>query len=82
MIRVKSFKGKTIAVMGLGKSGLSTAKALMASGAKVFAWDDSEDRRAEAKASGIPVFGLTNDFLKGFADETGTTSDKNGLHFT
>ena len=60
MIRVKSFKGKTIAVMGLGKSGLSTAKALMASGAKVFAWDDSEDRRAEAKASGIPVFGLTN----------------------
>ena len=60
MIRIPSSKGKTVAVMGLGKSGLSTARALMASGANVYAWDDSSDRRAEAEAAGIPVASLTN----------------------
>src|SRR5689334_1924806 len=39
--------------MGLGKSGLATAEALRAAGAQVWAWDDSEARRAEAKARGF-----------------------------
>src|SRR5262245_29320439 len=39
--------------MGLGKSGLATAEALRASGATVWAWDDSEVRRAEARAHGF-----------------------------
>lgn len=60
MIRIPSTSGKTIAVMGLGKSGLSTARALLASGARVHAWDDSSERRAEAEAAGIPVTSLTN----------------------
>lgn len=60
MIRIPSTSGKTIAVMGLGKSGLSTARALLASGARVHAWDDSSERRAEAEAAGITVTSLTN----------------------
>ncbi|MEX2618042.1 MAG: UDP-N-acetylmuramoyl-L-alanine--D-glutamate ligase [Alphaproteobacteria bacterium] len=64
MIRIPSTSGKTIAVMGLGKSGLSTARALLASGAQVYAWDDSSDRRAEAEAAGITVTSLTNGLWK------------------
>ncbi|NKB54882.1 MAG: UDP-N-acetylmuramoyl-L-alanine--D-glutamate ligase [Alphaproteobacteria bacterium] len=60
MIPMKSTKGKTVAVMGLGLSGLCTARALMAGGAKVCAWDDSAERRATAEAEGVPVVALTN----------------------
>ena len=58
MIRVRPFAGRTVAVMGLGKSGMATAKALAASGAEVWAWDDNAERRAEAKQAGIPVVDL------------------------
>lgn len=50
--------GKTIAVMGLGRSGSSAARMLALSGATVWAWDDSERSRAEAKAHGIAVTDL------------------------
>jgi UDP-N-acetylmuramoylalanine--D-glutamate ligase len=36
------YHGKTVAVLGLGKSGLSAARALQAAGALVLAWDDLE----------------------------------------
>lgn len=55
MIPVDGMKGRTVAVMGLGKSGLCTARALMAGGAAVLAWDDNADRRATAEAAGVPV---------------------------
>jgi UDP-N-acetylmuramoylalanine--D-glutamate ligase len=45
--------------MGLGKSGLSAARALLASGAHVTAWDDSAVARARAAAEGVPVADLT-----------------------
>ena len=50
--------GHSVAVMGLGKSGMSAAKALTASGAEVWAWDDNEERRRAAAAEGVPLIDL------------------------
>ncbi|MBL8832137.1 MAG: UDP-N-acetylmuramoyl-L-alanine--D-glutamate ligase [Rhodospirillales bacterium] len=58
MIDVYPFHGFQVAVLGLGRSGLPTAQALAASGAEVWAWDDSEDRRAEARAAGVNLVDL------------------------
>ncbi len=55
MIDLSFLSGLTIAVLGLGKSGMSAARALHAGGADVWAWDDSEDRRSAARAAGIPL---------------------------
>jgi len=59
VIEVFPFAGYPVAVMGLGKSGLATAEALRAAGAEVWAWDDSEAKRAEAKAKGFEPVDLT-----------------------
>jgi UDP-N-acetylmuramoylalanine--D-glutamate ligase len=58
MITVEQLKGKRVAVMGLGKSGIATAKALLASGAGVMAWDDNEGARRIAAEAAIPVADL------------------------
>ncbi len=58
MINLGFFAGLPVAVLGLGKSGLSAALALQQSGAEVWAWDDNEDRRAEARAEGVPLVDL------------------------
>lgn len=50
--------GKRFWVMGLGKSGLATARALLAGGATVLAWDDGEPARRAAAAAGIPLADL------------------------
>lgn len=51
MIPVTCFAGKRAAVFGLGRSGLATVEALLAGGASVLAWDDSEAARAELSDS-------------------------------
>lgn len=48
MTPVTSFAGKTVAVFGLGGSGLAVCRALKAGGAEVIAGDDSIDRLVEA----------------------------------
>jgi UDP-N-acetylmuramoylalanine--D-glutamate ligase len=48
MTPVTSFAGKTVAVFGLGASGLAVCRALQAGGAEVIACDDSIDRMVEA----------------------------------
>jgi UDP-N-acetylmuramoylalanine--D-glutamate ligase len=53
MTPVTTFRGKTVAVFGLGSSGLATCAALAASGAKVVAWDDQTAKIADAKARGF-----------------------------
>jgi UDP-N-acetylmuramoylalanine--D-glutamate ligase len=58
MITVESFKGETVAVMGLARSGLAAAEALMAGGAQVLAWDDAPGRRDTAQRRGIPLADL------------------------
>ena len=47
MITAKAFAGKHFAVLGLARSGLATVEALLASGARVTAWDDKEEARAK-----------------------------------
>ena len=44
MIVPTSYQGKTVAVLGLGKSGISAMRALKDAGATVWAWDDKSDR--------------------------------------
>jgi UDP-N-acetylmuramoylalanine--D-glutamate ligase len=46
MIRIPHEPGRPVAVLGLGKSGLVAARALAASGAEVWAWDDDTAKRA------------------------------------
>jgi len=48
MISVDSFKGKTVGILGLARSGVSSARALIAGGARVVAWDDKDAARANA----------------------------------
>jgi UDP-N-acetylmuramoylalanine--D-glutamate ligase len=55
MTPVGTFSGKSVALFGLGGSGLATAKALVAGGASVTAWDDGEAGRAKALAQDIYV---------------------------
>jgi UDP-N-acetylmuramoylalanine--D-glutamate ligase len=58
MIPATTFKGKRIALFGLGGSGLATAKSLVEGGAEVFAWDDNPDSVARAVADGIQAVDL------------------------
>ena len=58
MIEVFPFHGYAVAVLGLGKSGLVAARALQASGADVWAWDDDAPVREAARAEGIKIVDL------------------------
>ncbi|MEJ2624691.1 MAG: Mur ligase family protein, partial [Pseudolabrys sp.] len=53
MIPVTTFAGKTVAIFGLGKSGLLSARALKEGGADVALFDDDEKSVAEAEAAGF-----------------------------
>jgi UDP-N-acetylmuramoylalanine--D-glutamate ligase len=59
MIAVRCFAGRKVALFGLGGSGLSTARALVAGGAEVAAWDDDAAARARAGQAGIGVVDLS-----------------------
>ena len=58
MIRATTFAGKRVAVFGLGGSGLATAKALLAGGADVAAWDDGDRARDAAAKAAVPLVEL------------------------
>jgi len=60
MTPVTVFKGKRAAVFGLGSSGLSAAKALIAGGADVAVWDDGEAGREKAAAEKLPLADLNS----------------------
>ena len=57
MITARAFAGKHYAVYGLARSGLATAEALVASGARVTAWDAKEEARAKAP-TGVEIANL------------------------
>ncbi|HRV61434.1 UDP-N-acetylmuramoyl-L-alanine--D-glutamate ligase [Albidovulum sp.] len=59
MIPVRGYAGARVAVLGLGRSGLATARALVAGGAEPLLWDDSPEARARAEAEGFALFDLT-----------------------
>ncbi|MCZ4256030.1 UDP-N-acetylmuramoyl-L-alanine--D-glutamate ligase [Sulfitobacter sp. G21635-S1] len=53
MIPVRGLEGAQVAVLGLGRSGLVAARALVAGGALPLCWDDNPDARARAEAEGL-----------------------------
>lgn len=55
MTPVTVFKGRNVAVFGLGRSGIATCAALQAGGAKVVAFDDQAAGCAAARARGFEV---------------------------
>ena len=59
MITSTAFAGKHYAVLGLARSGRATVDALLASGAKVTAWDDRDEARGSA-----PDKVVTEDFVE------------------
>lgn len=59
MIRASTFAGKSVAVFGLGGSGTVAVQSLLAGGANVAAWDDSEAGRVAAAKAGVPIVDLT-----------------------
>ncbi len=67
MTPVESFRSKSVAVFGLGGSGLSTARALIAGGANVSAWDDSDSSRRAAAQEHIPLVDLSTASWRDFA---------------
>ena len=58
MIPVPGFSGQSVAVFGLARSGLAAARALVAGGATVAAWDDNAASRAAARAEGFDTVDL------------------------
>src|SRR6185295_421584 len=55
MTPVTTFAGRTVAVFGLGRSGLATCRALLAGGAAFIAADDTARGREAATAAGFRV---------------------------
>jgi len=55
MIPVAEYQGQTVAVIGLARSGLASAKALEAGGATALCWDDSAEARERAEAAGLTL---------------------------
>jgi UDP-N-acetylmuramoylalanine--D-glutamate ligase len=58
MIPVQGYAGRKVAVLGLGRSGLATARALLAGGADPLCWDDSVEARAMAEQEGFTCHDL------------------------
>ncbi|MGI8932005.1 MAG: UDP-N-acetylmuramoyl-L-alanine--D-glutamate ligase [Sphingomicrobium sp.] len=76
MTTARAFAGKHYAVLGLARSGLATVEALLASGAKVTAWDDNPEtvqnlRSSRAKSRDMGTV----------AGRVSTSLDTNGLEF-
>ena len=67
MIPVTTFKGKRVALFGLGGSGLATARALVAGGADLTAFDDNPERVESAGDEGIAVSDFREKGLHFFA---------------
>ncbi len=59
MIPLIGYAGQKVAVLGLGRSGLATARALQAGEAAPLLWDDSPEARAGAEAAGHTLIDLT-----------------------
>ena len=67
MIPITCFEGRTVAVFGLARSGLAAARALIAGGARVAAWDENATARATAAAEGLDLVDLSTADWSAFA---------------
>ncbi|WP_396592732.1 UDP-N-acetylmuramoyl-L-alanine--D-glutamate ligase [Brevundimonas sp. R86498] len=67
MIPVPGYEGRRVAVFGLGRSGITAARALKAGGAEPVLWDDGVSGRLQAEAEGFALEDLTVADWSGFA---------------
>ena len=67
MTPVPGFEGRRVAVFGLGRSGITAARALKAGGAEPILWDDGVSGRMQAEAEGFEVEDLTTADWSDFA---------------
>ena len=67
MTPVETLRGQSVAVFGLGGSGLSTVRALMAGGAEVAIWDESAKARERAESEGLNLVNLAEANWRNFA---------------
>ena len=67
MIPVPGFEGRRVAVFGLGRSGVTAARALQAGGALAVLWDDGVSGRMQAQAEGFVLEDLTTADWSSFA---------------
>ena len=58
LINLFPFESYPVAVFGLGRSGLTAARALVESEAEVAAWDDDPEARDRAQEAGVPLVDL------------------------
>jgi len=58
MIKAATFSGQTLAVFGLGRTGITAALSLAKGGADVWAWDDNEAARDAAAMQGVAISNL------------------------
>ena len=65
MMKSHAYENQGVAVFGLGKSGLATARRLAEGQARVFVWDDGEQGRDAARSYGLTVQNFDAD---GWAD--------------
>lgn len=65
MIALHHTGGQTWAVFGLARSGLATARALVAGGAQVRPWDDTDAARSAAETAGLRPVPLNDAALAG-----------------
>ena len=59
MIHPATYRNATLAVLGLGRSGITAALSLQAAGADVLAWDDNASSRDAASAAGVTLRDLS-----------------------
>jgi UDP-N-acetylmuramoylalanine--D-glutamate ligase len=67
VIPVRGFEGKRVAVFGLGRTGLTAARALKAGGAEPVLWDEKPAARQAAAAEGFAVEDLRTADWSGFS---------------
>ena len=59
MIPVRGVSGQQVAILGLGRSGLTAARAIRAGGGEPVCWDDNPAARASAENEGFACRKLT-----------------------
>ena len=62
MIELQGCNNENFVVLGLGRSGLASARALHASCTNVICWDDDPEKRSLASSQGLRVIGSVSDF--------------------
>jgi UDP-N-acetylmuramoylalanine--D-glutamate ligase len=66
MTPVETLRGQSVAVFGLGGSGLSTVRALAAGGVETAVWDDNVKARERATEAGFSLVDLSRADWRGF----------------